>query len=95
MLRPGNSSELTAPKLQGITADISRGGCRATFPLPVGVGDVYRLHFESQQLHLSLVFARCVRCRLLRENAFVAGFQFFTEISLPENLNRQPDDLLT
>lgn len=83
ILQPGNASDLLKLKLQGTTGDISEGGCRVLFPLPVAVGDIYRLQFERKQLNLPLTFARCVRCLLLREDAYEAGFMFFAPLALP------------
>jgi len=77
----GNSSEAGEPPLEGTTGDVSKGGCRATFSMPVGVGDIYRLEFRGE-VHPPVVFARCVRCSFLRENAFEAGFRFFNEVVL-------------
>jgi len=85
VLQSGNASELLQFKVKGVTGDISEGGCSALFPLPVRVGDVYRLQFERSELDLPVIFARGVRCRLIREDAFEAGFSFFQSISLPEN----------
>ena len=86
VLQPGNAGELLSFKAKGVTGDISEGGCSALFPIPCRVGDVYRLQFDSQTLNLPLTFARCVRCRLVREDAFEAGFAFFTPICLPEEI---------
>lgn len=83
ILQPGNSSELMKFKLQGVTGDVSKGGAGAMFPLPITVGDIYRLQFNRDQLDLPLIFARCLRCRLIREDAYEAGFVFFTPIELP------------
>ena len=83
VLRPGNSHEIDDIELEGRAADISRSGCQAVFSAPVLVGNVYRLQFDAEPLKATLFFARCVRCRLLREDAFEAGFNFFTPISLP------------
>lgn len=94
VVKPGNSSELLALKIQGLTADISRGGCRLILPMPLGVGDLYRVEFDSSAHQLPLVFARCLRCRLLREDAFEVGLSFFTQIELPASLFQQQDDLL-
>jgi hypothetical protein len=94
IVRPGNSSEVMLFKLQGITADLSRGGCRLILPLPVSVGDVFRIEFESADHRIPLAFARCLRCRLVREDAFEAGFSFFTPIDLPASLSSAPRDLL-
>ncbi len=84
VLQPGNATEMMKLKLQGVTGDVSEGGCSALFPIPIRVGDVYRLQFDRKALALPLTFARCVRCRLVREDAFEAGFAFFSPISLPE-----------
>ena len=86
MLQPGNASDLLKFKVKGVTGDISEGGCSAVFPIPARVGDIYRLQFDHEQLDLPLTFARCVRCRLVREDAYEAGFAFFTPICLPENV---------
>ncbi|RMF72110.1 MAG: PilZ domain-containing protein [Planctomycetota bacterium] len=86
-LLPGNASELLKFRVQGVTGDLSEGGCRALFPMPVVVGDIYRLEFDRETIDLPLTFARCVRCLLLREDAFEAGFMFFTPVSLPANVD--------
>ena len=93
-LQPGNSSELLNLKLQGVTGEISDGGCRAMFPLPLGVGDVYRLRFDPAKLDLPLVFARCLRCRMIDEDAYDVGLRFFNEIHVAEAIRDQTADLL-
>ncbi len=89
-LQPGNASELLHLKVKGVTGDISEGGCSALLPIPPRVGDIYRLQFDRKALDLPLTFARCVRCRLVREDAFEAGFRFFSNICLPESVS--PED---
>jgi len=86
ILQPGNASDLTKLKLQGVTGDLSESGCRILFPLPVGVGDIFRLAFDRSLLNLPVTFARCMRCQMLREDAYEAGFRFFSLVSLPETL---------
>ena len=86
VLQPGNSSEFLSFKVQGVSGDISVGGCQALFPVPVQVGDVYRLHFDKEQLDLPMLFVRCRRCRLINEDGFEAGFSFFSPITLPQEL---------
>lgn len=86
ILQPGNAADLTKLKIQGVTGDVSEGGLSALFPVPVRVGDVYRLSLDRQVLDIPLTFARCVRCRLVREDAFEAGFSFFTPICLPDEV---------
>ncbi len=85
-LQSGNASELLDWKICGVTREVSQGGLGALFPIPIHVGDVYRIQFERGQIDLPLTFARCLRCRLVREDAYEAGFSFFTPISLPEGL---------
>ncbi len=94
ILQPGNATQLLTLKIKGVTGDVSAGGCSALFPIPVNVGDVYRLQFDRKTLDLPLTFARCVRCRLVREDAFEAGFAFFTPISLPEAAAVRPESSL-
>ena len=92
-LQSGNSSELLDYKITGVTGDISEGGCGAVFPIPVTVGDVYRIQFDREQLNLPLVFARCLRCKLIREDAYEAGFRFFTKLSLSKRDSQPPSEL--
>ncbi len=42
-----------------------------------------------------LVFARCVRCRLLREEAFEAAFAFFSDVSIASLEDTSQKDLLS
>ena len=88
VLQSGNASDLLKFKLKGVTGDVSEGGCSALFPLPPRVGDIYRLEFDRQTVELPLTFARCVRCRLVREDAFEAGFAFFKPIVLPTRVDK-------
>ena len=85
-LQPGNASELLSFKVQGVTGDISEGGLNALFPMPARVGDVYRLHFDRTSLAVPMTFAQCVRCRLVKEDAYESGFRFFAPISLPDTI---------
>lgn len=80
-----DSSRRLDLKLQGVTGDISRGGCQALFPIPLGVGDIYLLTFDRSALDLSPIIARCMRCRYVREDAYETGLAFFSEIDLPDD----------
>ena len=91
VLQSGNASELLDYKVKGVSGDVSEGGCSVLFPIPIQVGDVYRLQFDRQVVDLPLTFARCLRCRLVREDAYEAGFLFFTPITLPESLYAKTD----
>ncbi len=87
LLQPGNASEILEFKVKGVSGDISEGGCSILFPIPANVGDIYRLQFNRRVVDLPLQFAQCVRCRLVRDDAYECGFRFFSPIALPENLN--------
>lgn len=88
-LQPGNASEMLKLKVQGTTGDISEGGLSCLFPIPIHVGDVYRLSFDRNIIDLPMTFARCIRCREVREDAFEAGFRFFTTIRLPDMAHQE------
>ena len=94
LLRPGNASEMHTMKVQGITRDLSNGGCLSMFPVAVKVGDIYRLEFAAENLDLPVVFARCLRCRMIHEQAFEVGFSFFNQISLTSAQGAGGGDLL-
>ncbi len=80
--QPGNSGDRLKSKVQGVTGDISAGGCQILFPIPLRVGDIYWLTFDRNVLDIDSVFGRCLRCRLIREDAYEAGFKFFQPIDL-------------
>ncbi|MCK6485957.1 MAG: PilZ domain-containing protein [Phycisphaerae bacterium] len=89
VIQPGNASDALRFRIQGVTGDISEGGCRILTPLPPRVGDIYRLHFDESVLPLPQIYARCVRCSVLRDDAFEAGFAFFKPIAMPSKLRTQ------
>ena len=64
------------------------------FPLPVRVGDVYRMEFEHESLNLPMIFGRCLRCQLVREDAFEAGFKFFAALDLSAVVEKKTDQVL-
>lgn len=94
IIQKGDSSQMGAMRIQACTSDISEGGCCALTTTPVGVGDIFRLTFDRSQLDIPLVFARCVRCRLLREDAFETAFAFFAPISISGSKDASKEDLL-
>ena len=80
---PGNLSALPgADAIVGETRDLSSGGCMGYFPQAFAVGDVYRLTFDTEDFDLPLVFGRCLRCRLVREDLIEVAFSFFTPVRL-------------
>ncbi len=82
----GNSGDRLKFKIQGVTGDVSAGGCQILFPIPLRVGDIYWLTFDKTELQIDSVFARCLRCRLIREDAYEAGFKFFESIDLSHSV---------
>lgn len=83
VIRPGNASDrIECADVDGVTGDVSTGGCRVMTSQPMRVGDVYQLRFAKSELDLPIVYARCLRCRLVREDAFESGFVFFEKIEL-------------
>jgi hypothetical protein len=80
--QPGNSGDRLKSEVQGITGVVSAGGCQILFPITIGVGDFYWLTFDKNDLDIDTVLGRCLRCRLIRENAYEAGFKFFNPIDL-------------
>jgi len=94
ILQPGNASDLLKFKVKGVTGDVSQGGCSALFPIPIHVGDIYRMQFDRKMLDLPLTFVRCVRCRLVREDSFEAGFTFFSPITIPEKASYEGESTL-
>ncbi|MEM7260474.1 MAG: PilZ domain-containing protein [Planctomycetota bacterium] len=91
VVQPANSSDTSRIKVQGMTCDLSMGGCRAVFPMPLGVGDVYRIQLDLENVCIPLVFARCLRCRLVNETTFEVGFSFFTPIQLGDQSVKKVD----
>ncbi len=82
IVQPGNASDLMKLKVQAVTSDISSGGCQVLTPVTLNVGDIYRISFDRSEIDLHMTFARCLRCRLIREDAFEAGFSFFHSLDL-------------
>ncbi len=69
--------------------DVSRMGCRILLPAPLQVGAVYKLTMdidtiEADTLDATTIFARCVRCRLINEDAYEMGMRFFAPVDLDE-----------
>ncbi len=96
LIKPGNASDSHKSAVNAVTGDVSSGGCQVMSEIPLNVGDVYKLDFEKGELDLPTVYARCLRCRLVREDAFECGFAFFNQIKLDEVSSVDPitDSLL-
>ncbi len=94
IVQPGNSGERNKIKIQGVTGDISAGGCQILFPVPLQVGDIYWLTFDRNDLQIDSMFVRCLRVRLIREDAFEAGFKFFSTIDLSHAVEGRNSEML-
>lgn len=81
----GNGSDRTTPSIDGYTRDLSAGGCRAILEHAPTVGDVYRVQVKDPKGTYPVMFARCLRCALVRENAFDCGFMFFSSLELGDS----------
>ncbi|QDV70405.1 PilZ domain protein [Rosistilla carotiformis] len=77
-IQPANSRERNAWKLAGKLRDLSETGCGALTDKPLMVGDVYWISTSEGSLQMGNFFARCVRCRMIREGSFEQGFTFFS-----------------
>ena len=83
LVRPGDSTARDRPPIDAASLDVSPTGCRLVAPRPFRVGDIYWLEFARDAFDLRPAFARCLRCRFVREDAFEGGFAFFQPITLP------------
>lgn len=81
-IAPGNASQRHTMTIEGLTGDISNGGCLVLASHPLIPGDIYWLTFSDDALQLGSMFARCVRCRMIRDDTYEMGFCFFNDIDL-------------
>ncbi len=93
-IKPGNASASPACHISGTSVDFSAGGWMGHFSTPVPVGDVFSMQLQSEVLDLPMVFMRCLRCKLVREDVFEAGFSFFNPIMLPDDESKDGGQLL-
>lgn len=92
IVQPGNISDVAKFRVQGTTGDISVDGCRALLPMPLRVGDIYRLVFDKAVLDLPSVYAKCVSCRMVRQDGFEACFSFFEHVDLSDVFVQSEDN---
>ncbi|MCA9166520.1 MAG: PilZ domain-containing protein [Planctomycetales bacterium] len=81
-VKPANASQRHQFSIEGVTADISTGGCMMLLPRPIFPGDIFWLSFMEAELGLGSIFARCLRCRFVREEIYEAGFRFLSNVNL-------------
>lgn len=82
IIRPANVSERQRVTIEGMTADMSNGGCQVMVSQPVFVGDYFLLDFPDGTLQVGSTLSRCLRCRMIQEDAFEVGFRFEHDIDL-------------
>jgi hypothetical protein len=76
LIYAGNASQRNEPGLEGTTADVSQGGCQVLLGRPIWVGDYYLIEFDREHLDVPPTMARCLRCRMINEDAFEIGMKF-------------------
>lgn len=95
VVKAANASQRDTISFEAVCNDISAGGCRVLSNRALLVGDLYYLAFDRSQLDVPPAFARCLRCRFLREETFEMGFAFLTPVDLPKaRIQEDADSLL-
>lgn len=81
ILRPSSTSQRHAEAIPGFTKDISQQGCGVICSRAPRVGDIYLIEPTGTNQHaLHGNHARCVRCQMLDEEAFSAGFTLLSPL---------------
>ena len=89
----GNVSQRNGTTFSGSCRDVSPQGCRLVLKAPITVGDVFMVTIKDPQNRFDPIFGRCVRCLLLREDAFEVGVSFFASLTLSEIQNQRANEL--
>ena len=92
--QPADMSRRLSLKIQGVTGDVSAGGCQLLFPMPLNVGDIYWFTFDRTVLDIAPTFGRCMRCRIVKDDAYETGIAFFNPVELPKSLTTVDDQPL-
>ena len=79
---PGDRSRREDWKHEGTTADVSEQGCKLLISSPLIPGDFYYLSFDRDALDVPPTFARCMRSRMINEDAYEGGMKFLNPIDL-------------
>lgn len=82
VVQPANCGQRHTDRFDGLTADISNGGFMSLMSRPITVGDFFWVTFDDRELKIGSTLAQCLRCRLVRDDAFEAGFKFPQPIDL-------------
>lgn len=86
-VRSANVSARRDFAVEGVTADISNGGCQVILGFPLMVGDYFSISFKEHPLELDNILCRCLRCRLIQDDAFEVGFRFEHNLDLQSHLS--------
>jgi hypothetical protein len=86
MFRPANPSQRHTYAIEAVTADISNGGCMVLASRAILPGDIYHVTFHEQLERVGPLLARCMRCRMVQEDAFEVGLRFLQDIPLKDLL---------
>jgi hypothetical protein len=85
-IRPANASERHRLSIDGLTENVSEGGCMILLPRPIMAGDLFWLAFDDADVTIGSLYALCLRCRRVQEDTFEAGFRFFDNIELASTM---------
>lgn len=81
-IRHGNASQRSSMQVEGITADLSNGGCLVLISRPLYAGDLFWLTFDDDHVRIGSLLARCRRCRFVQEDTFEVGFSFLVPVDV-------------
>jgi hypothetical protein len=84
IVRPANLSSRHQVSVESVTADISSGGCMVLASRAILPGDLYHLTFHDALRNVNPLLARCMRCRMIQDDAFEVGFRFLQNIPLKD-----------
>ncbi len=83
-IESASTSERGRRAITGHLRDAGCGGVGTLTTRAPSVGDVYLLNIEDSPFTTGQIFARCMHCRLIREDSFESGFAFFAPATLQE-----------
>ena len=86
LIRPANPSQQHQNCIESVTADISSSGCMLLAPRAILPGDLFHLTFFDSLRRINPQFARCLRCRMIQEDAYEIGIRFLQNVPLRESL---------
>lgn len=89
-IQPANASQRDEFRIEGLTGDISSGGCLVLSGRPTMAGDLYMLTFPDKHVSIGSLIAKCMRCRVVRGDTFEVGFRFFEDVEV-SSVIREPD----